>query len=82
MAFHTHDGWEFERTPDGGVVITHPGDDGPGPSSALVRHELTAEAWASVVASMSAGDEGSGRFYTALSFHSGVDLDPHTGAKP
>lgn len=73
MAFHTHDGWEFERTADGGVVIT-------GPAGSGIRHELMASEWASVVASVSALGESGGRYYVALGLHLGRTFDPATGS--
>jgi hypothetical protein len=65
--FHTHDYWYFERLDGGGVRITqrepgHPFGKGP----ILTEHVLTAEAWASVVAHVSAAGETEGTFHGAL----------------
>lgn len=63
MSFHTHDGWRWKRLSDGSVAVYpphwQPGDE----------HVITADGWASVVASMSAGGEVDGRFYVAQAFH-------------
>jgi hypothetical protein len=56
IGFHARDGLYFTRTESGGVVVTiteEPKDD----SLALKTIELTPEAWASVVTSMSAAGE-------------------------
>lgn len=62
---HAKDGWSFERL-EGGAVRVHWGSP-----EVPLGVTLTAEEWASVVASVShAGEEG-GRFYDALAFHTG-----------
>ncbi len=69
MSFHSHSKWHWERLPDGGVRVTHPEID-PLSNERVTEHRLTANEWASIVASVSAGGEVAGRFYTALAFHS------------
>ena len=58
--FHTHDGWLFERTENGGVKMT---------ASNVPVHELTAEAWTSIVAHVSARGEDGATYREALDFH-------------
>lgn len=60
MSYHSHSDWHWKRLPDGGVRVTTGGGE---------EHTLTAEAWASIVASVSKGGEENGRFYDALAFH-------------
>lgn len=82
--FHSHDGWYWERIDDGGVRVMKLGvrlseepDDGQPPTVVaggqlrvlLNEHVLTAEAWASIVASVSARDETTETYNEALAFH-------------
>lgn len=69
--FHSKDGWYWERTPEDGVLIQLETPQG----NIIAEHRLTAEAWASIVASVSRRGEESGRFYEALEFHRGA---PHS----
>lgn len=66
--FHSHDGWFWERTRDGGVRIVKC-DDARAGSPTIAEHLLTADEWASIVSTVSAGDEVDGRFYAAKAFH-------------
>lgn len=59
MSFHSHDNWE--RRADGSAVVCPP--DG------RATRILHPSAWASVIASMSAGGETDERFYAAEAFH-------------
>lgn len=61
MSYHSHSNWHWQRLPDGSVMISGR-DQG-------VAHVVTAETWASIVASVSKGGEENGRFYDALAFH-------------
>ncbi len=66
--FHVHDGWFFDRQPDGSVRIQkreNARDDAP----VVIETVVPPDAWASVMASMSAGGEIDERFYAAKSFH-------------
>lgn len=71
MAFHAKDGWYFERQPDGSVQIWQ--TDGDGRDHEVI---VTAETWASIVASVSLGGEENGRFYEALAFHNNSRRKP------
>ena len=69
-AFHTHDGWFWERGVSGCVRITkREGDREDG--AILAEHVMHAPVWASVVASVSALGGENGRYYEALAFHEG-----------
>ena len=59
--FHAQQELFFERLEEGKVEITFPNSE---------RVTLNPEAWASVVASMSARGEDSNTYYEALTFHS------------
>jgi len=58
--FHSHSGWHWERAEDGSVNIYN-GD--------VLVHSESADSWASIVSSVSAGGEMDNRFYTAKDFH-------------
>lgn len=64
--FHAADGWYFQRGDDGSVTI----------HAAVSRCNesvtLTAEAWASVIASVGAGGESSDSYHSALNTHKGA----------
>jgi hypothetical protein len=64
--FHSHSNWFWNRT-ETGVSVNHVTANGE-----VISHELTHEAWASIVASMSKGGESDLRFYSALAFHHSV----------
>lgn len=68
--FHERQGWHFTRREDGSVEITAGAleevwDEG----RARLCHVIPPDAWASIVASVSAGGEDSVRFNTSRSFH-------------
>lgn len=65
MAFHSKDGWYWERTTDGSVRTTWRRADG----TVVAEHVIDASGWASIVSSVSAGGEVDGRFYAAGDFH-------------
>ena len=70
--FHAHDGWFFERMEDGSVRIikrTEAEEDSPIIAEGIFEANEKANHWASIVASMSKGDEVDGRFYAAKRFH-------------
>lgn len=82
--FHSHDSWYWERIDNGGVRVIKLGatlseepQDGQPPTVVaggrlrvlLNEHVLTAEAWASIVASVSARDETTETYYDALAFY-------------
>ena len=73
--FHSHDSWYWERLADGGVRVVQKcrrftvGMEKP-ETLELQDHVLTAEAWASIVASVSARDETTETYHEALAFHS------------
>ncbi|MEQ1891067.1 MAG: hypothetical protein ABL998_00875 [Planctomycetota bacterium] len=67
MSYHSHSNWHWERLPDGGVRIVKIGSTLK--DVTLDEHIVTAETWASIVASVSKGGEENGRFYDALAFH-------------
>lgn len=75
MSFHADNGIFFTRLLDGAVKITREGnvfdDDGYVIGRVVVDHlcVLSAEAWASVVASVSAAGESSVTWTTALANH-------------
>lgn len=62
--FHTHNGWSWQRKPDGSVLVTVGGGHH--------QHLMTPEEWASVVATLSAAGETAERYQDALKFHQGV----------
>lgn len=62
--FHSHGGLYFRRGSDGSVTVYA---EQPGEVT------LTAESWASVVASVSQHGEGHLSYHSALSFHVGAD---------
>ena len=74
MSFHSHSDWYWERLADGGVRVVQKlrrftvGMEKP-ETIELQDHVLTAEAWASIVASVSARDETGETFRAALAFH-------------
>lgn len=49
--FHTHNGWHWGRTEDGGVEVVIKSADG----GVMATQKLAASEWASVVAHVSAG---------------------------
>lgn len=67
LAMHIQDGWYADRLTDGGVLIRKVNSDG----TESERLRMTAEGWASVVASVSVGGEEGGRYYLARAFHTG-----------
>lgn len=82
MAFHWKDNVFFERLEDGSVHVYHEPPKAEWPSGvdkakvAIYRtFDLTIDpdSWASIVASVSAGGEGDGRFYEAQLFHLGEE---------
>lgn len=66
---HAQDGWYFARVADGAVRIEKREN-----GACCDCTEIPAEGWASVVASVSKGDEEGGRFYLALAFHNGTEI--------
>jgi len=66
--FHTYGNWFWEREEDGSVAVYL---DHPGGMQELL-HRLTPDMWASVVASVSKGDEIDERFYAAKAFHDSI----------
>jgi hypothetical protein len=52
MAFHSHDGWFWERGPDGSVrvFVQKPGE------GILAEHVVDAATWASITAAVGFGD--------------------------
>lgn len=73
--FHESASWYFRRLADGSVEIqpgatelVHSEDHGQ-----RVVHVIDKNAWASIVASVSAGGEEDGRFYQAQAFHDRVE---------
>lgn len=77
--FHLKEGWFFERLSDGSVMVTKRKDAGL-ESPIISRIIVPPEEWASVVASVSAGNEFNGRWKQALDFHSGLTPDAADGA--
>lgn len=77
--FHLNDGLFFERLPEGKVRIVQ--KEG-GPEGGTVFFDLTvdANAWASVIASMSYYGEEHFGFYRALEFHTGEALSVEMAA--
>jgi hypothetical protein len=67
--FHSKDGWFFERAANGAVHIVKTDGKVGGPTLAEVA--LTAETWASVVASVSEQGETRETWMQALEFHMG-----------
>lgn len=75
--FHLTDGLYFERLPHGQVrILKRDGaaDDAP----VLLNLIVDANAWASVIASMSYYGEEDYGFYRALNFHTGAPLHATT----
>lgn len=71
--FHVNEGLYFGKTPDGGVrILKRSGNDSESP--VIFDHELNANEWASVIATMSHYGEENGGFYRALQFHRGDPL--------
>lgn len=68
MMFHWRDGLYFERAADGSVQIIKKQRSG---DVEIQTFEviIDADGWASIVASVSLGGEGHGRFYEAQRFH-------------
>lgn len=66
--FHARDGWFFRREDDGSVRVLGPDSLGPGAHQVVT---LDADAWASVVASVSSGGETFETFRAARSLHDG-----------
>lgn len=64
--FHAKDGWYFRREQDGSVRILAPDSLGSGAHQVVT---LDANAWASVVASVSGTGESASTFEAARSFH-------------
>ena len=62
---HTHNGWYWKREQDGSVTFTCRDKNG----RALAHHNVTADEWASVVASVSLRGEDSATFDEARAFH-------------
>jgi hypothetical protein len=77
--FHLKEGWFFERLSDGSVMVTKRKDAGM-ESPIITRMIVPPEEWASVVASVSAGNEFNGRWKAALDFHSGLTPRAADGA--
>jgi hypothetical protein len=67
--YHARDGWYFRREDDGSVHIAAPDSMGPGASQVVT---LDANAWASVVASVSRSGESGDTFAAARHFHDGA----------
>jgi hypothetical protein len=61
---HSHDGWYWSRTPDGGVEISTAVDP-------RVTHRLPSSSWASIVAHVSAAGETGDTYRAAFKFHQG-----------
>jgi hypothetical protein len=78
--FHWKDGWFFNRADDGSVEIFHTTDgkeprprvEGSRDTNVFVHLTIPADNWASIIASVSAGDEVDGRFYAARDFHASI----------
>ncbi len=68
---HFHDGLSFGRLPNGSVVIVKTENSG-GVDIELFRTVIDPNGWASLIASVSLGGEGQGRFYAAQKFHNTV----------
>lgn len=66
--FHVEDGLCFERMDNGDVRIIKRHDGHPS-SDIILAQTIDADAWASVIATMSKGDEIDSRFYAAKAFH-------------
>jgi len=74
--FHVKDGLFFERLPDGQVKIRKTiekivGSNKGGAPFVVLEIILTANEWASVIASMSYYGEEDNGFYRAMNFHCG-----------
>ncbi|MBW7997512.1 MAG: hypothetical protein FVQ81_13240 [Candidatus Glassbacteria bacterium] len=70
--FHAHDGWYFERTPDGGVRILKRKNARPdAPVEAEI--EIDAYVWASIVSHVSEQGDIAETFNQALKLHQGED---------
>lgn len=72
--FHERNGWFFRRLEDGHVriIVGHPevvSFTPEGNGRCGLGHDIGPDAWASIVASVSADGETSERFYEARKFH-------------
>lgn len=68
--FHSKDGWFFQRTPAGEVIISY--YDQTLPKRPLVSQiKLEPELWASCVASVSKAGETTETYEQAVKFHQG-----------
>lgn len=82
--FSLRDGIYFGRLPNGRVrllILPRPLDGGEFPKidqpypNAILDTAIDDGHWGSVVASVSEGGEANGRWYTAMDFHHGRELD-------
>lgn len=76
MAFHSINGWYFERMEDGGVRITKTDQRPDHRGELIVGVELPAETWCSAVASVSAKGENADTFAGATQLHDGQGYSP------
>jgi hypothetical protein len=74
--FHAKDNWYFEKFPDNSVRIAK--RIGRPESPTTFEIILTAEEWASVIATMSYYGEEDYGFYRALNFHRGDPIGETT----
>mgnify|MGYP001260749776 FL=1 len=76
--FHWRDGWYFHRNEDQSVRIAHfLFVDGRPQYPPVVNVCIPAEAWASIVASVSARGETTETYYAALAFHNLTEGGKH-----
>lgn len=73
--FHAKNGLYFERTPDGGVRILKTRNGHPD-SDVVLDMILDADAWCSIIASVSRDGEELGGFYRAREFDLGERIPP------
>jgi len=66
--FHSHDGWFFQRIPDGKVRIRQHAQQGAS-NQVLAEVVMSAHEWASIVCSVSHDGEDGERWKRALQFH-------------
>jgi hypothetical protein len=68
-AYHAHDGWEFQRLPDGSVRLTKEPAAGEYAGQMVT---FSVEEWASIVASVSVAGETAETWRAAERAHMGV----------
>jgi len=82
--FHSSDGFCFGRLPDGSVLLVKTNNRFPWDEGAVIesRTVLSAEAWASVVSTLSLRSETFATWSAALAFHNIDDVPDLEGFAP